>query len=85
MCSRSSSRESVHTSSQRQPWQQGSWPASRRYAATSGLRSNATAAPKNVTGMPNSSNSRCRRQTPAAAAVLVDRLGGEVAELGSMT
>jgi uncharacterized membrane protein YbhN (UPF0104 family) len=30
MCSRSSSRERVHTSSQRQPWQQGSWPASRR-------------------------------------------------------
>ena len=65
MCSRSSSRLSSHGSSQRQPCEHGSWPASRTHSPTSGTRSYAIAQPNIVIGILNESIRRWTRQMPA--------------------
>ena len=63
--SRSSSREYVQASVQRQPWPSRSWSRSRIHSATAGFSSSATAAAETVTGTSAASKMRARRQTPA--------------------
>ena len=62
---RSSSREYVQGSVQRQPWPSRSCPRSRIQAGTAGFSSSATAAAETVTGTPAPSKIRASRQTPA--------------------
>ncbi len=65
MWSASSSRLSFHTSSQRQPWEQASWPFFADPGAHVAIALRATALAKKVTGMSYVLNMRSSRQMPA--------------------